>query len=473
MNSQYWLLVLTLSAAAGFNGLILWHFRRRMPEQILLATVVVVYCLQPLWILSYVVLDGSALVQEAGSDMSQSPFRVAVGTTLIPISAWVVGSLFSGRRRRGPSLLQQALSRRDRVFEVILCVFATDTLLYYIALTPTGVPFLNAVFSYLHISFFLTPVLVGLAWRHYRLPVLVFLVAMSIGGMMAFTGGARSLLFLPMAFFLTGIWLTLKLRAKVASLVAGMVMALPTFYLSAVMEVARQDFKSDSGGSILRIAGEMGDRVFKAGGDTRVIDQLAVGVGRMVPWTYVAALCDSPERVPYRGFGDLWEEFLYVNQSTLFRDSREFLVDSLEQDFGLGTARLYGYSISAGGTVPFPVLADGWSRFGFAGAFLFGFILCGAWAVAEWGIRRGFAEQPHYAVALIAILANSAFDKMAVYGLIYNLRYLFMQVCLWVVLTMLVRKLLPASSRQRRTVPREMTGVNQRGGPAEPLQTKA
>lgn len=102
-----------------------------------------------------------------------------------------------------------------------------------------------------------------------------------------------------------------------------------------------------------------------------------------------------------------------------------------------------------------------------------GCILCGAWAISERVIRREFASQPQYAVALIAILANSAFDKMAVYGLMYNLRYLFMQVCLWVALAILLRRLLPQASRPRRIVRREMPEVNQIIGPAEPLQPKA
>ena len=151
----------------------------------------------------------------------------------------------------------------------------------------------------------------------------------------------------------------------------------------------------------------------------------------MIMWSNFVALDFSPERVPFRGFGDFGTEFRFMNQSTLFRDADDYLDESLDREFGLGSARIYGFSVSVGGTVPFPLLADGWSRGGVWGVVLFAGILCALWGALERIIRQVFRDQPHFALALLVILLSSSYDKMSVYGFAYNLRYLLIQAILW------------------------------------------
>lgn len=120
-----------------------------------------------------------------------------------------------------------------------------------------------------------------------------------------------------------------------------------------------------------------------------------------------------------------------MNQSTLFREATDYLDESLDREFGLGAARRYGFSVSVGGSVPFPVLADGWSRNGVWGVLLFGGVLGLLWGGLERVIRGVFAHQPHLALSLIVILLSSSYEKMGTYGFVYNLRYLVMQAALW------------------------------------------
>jgi len=197
------------------------------------------------------------------------------------------------------------------------------------------------------------------------------------------------------------------------------------------MEEVRKESTFDAGRVLGGGFSEMRKLTGEAGGNSQLTDGMARGVGRMLMWSNWVVLDAAPERVPYRGFGDFWTEVEFLNKSTLFRDAVEYLDESLDLDFGLGGARLFGFSISVGGSVPFAVLADCWSRAGPLGVVLFGGGLCVCWGMAERIIRRHYAERPHYALILITILLSSSHDKMSVYGLIYNLRYLTMQLVLW------------------------------------------
>lgn len=431
MNTGTWDVFLSLAAGACLNGWIVWFFYRRLPQQILLGSIALYYLSQTLWLLAYLVVDGSPYVPEAGSDLRMAPHRVAFGLTILPLVALLVAASIHSRSRSKFELLQRVTNRRIPAFDVILCVFAMGTPFYFLTLIKMDIPYLNAITGYLHISFFMTPVLIGLCWRQYPRAVAVFMFCVCLGGILAFGEGSRSLIFLPIGFFAAGVWLTLRGTMKFSLAMVGLVLVVPTLCLSAAIESVRQDFRSGADASVIGIAGEMGQQMLRTAGAARLTEELARGISRMIVWSSISVLCDSPERVPYRGVADFGAEIEFNTRSTLSRNAFQALEDAVDENYGMGAPRLYGFSISAGGTVPFPVLADGWSRLGLLGIVPLGLILCTGWGLIERWVRRVFARQPHYALALIAIFSSSAFDKMSVYGFIYNVRYLVMLSIFW------------------------------------------
>lgn len=449
MNYSSPLLILGLLAAMGVNGWICRHFYMRMSEQVLLTLVSLFYFLQVGWLFIFVLMSGwTGLVNtvESVPDLNESPFRVPLGLTVMPIVALLVARSLSTQRAQRVELLQAVNSRHIRSFEYVLCVFACGGMFYYLGyhvkFLSEKVPYLSAVFAYAHYSFLMTPALIGLCWRRYRLPVVVFACSTVVTAVFSFAGGSRSLLFLPLVYFGVGIWLTLNNRNRLMCVALALLLATPVFYASALIETVRKEGTRDVDRELFARMTEVLSLAIDAGGVSRTLETVNQGVGRMIMWCSIAALHYSPEWVEYRGFEDFWWEVKYINRSTLFLDSSDYLEDLVEKDFGMGSARIYGFSVSAGGTVPVPILADGWSRDGLAGVMLFSVLACSCWGMVERQIRRKFVDQPHLVLTLIAILASSAYERMGTYGFVYNLRYLVMQVLLWGGLAFLLSKFL-------------------------------
>lgn len=435
MDSLSWQLSLALLSAVMVNGWIVRHFFRRMPDQILLGAVAVFYFLQCVFLIAYLLLTGSALLligPEVTPNLNDTPFLLFIGHVLMPVVALAVAKFFTRPHQLGAlTLLQKVNSRRILPFEIILCVFSVGLLLYFVGTIYIRVPYLSPMIIYAHISFYMTPMLIGLCWRRYRLPAVIFLGAMVVGGVFALAAGSRSLLFLPMLFFVIGVWFTLNRRHRIWSGCIGVVLLVPVFQLSALIENVRKEGQIDTSGSVISRVGEVILLSKQASATEQSAEGLARGMGRMIMWSNVVALSYCPDKVPYRGFDDFWAEFAFLNRSTLFEDAQENIAISLEQDFGIGGAKILGFGIAVGGVVPFPILADGWLRAGLLGAALFSAVMCLLWACAEKAIRSIYAHQPHYMAAFIVILLSSAYDRMGVYGFIYNLRYLAMQLILW------------------------------------------
>ncbi|MEO6243805.1 MAG: hypothetical protein ABIQ12_00095 [Opitutaceae bacterium] len=448
MDSFSWQLGLALGLAVGINGWIIRVFYRRLRDQVLLGGMAVFFLMQCLWLTFYLLLTGSTLIQigpEVALNFNDSPFVIALGQTIIPLVALVVGWLCSSRKNPGTFLLlEQVNRRRIPIFEFFLGVFGVGMLLYFVGTIFVRVPYVTPVIIYLHLSFFMAPLLLGLCWRRYRVATAIFAGAMGFCGLFALSSGSRALLFLPVAYFGAGVWLTLAGRTRVWAGVVALVLAVPAFYLSARIESVRKEGTADFQRDVLGRASEMRRLMGDSTGADNLIATLARGVERMIMWSNFVALDFSPHRVPFRGWEDFGKEMRFMNQSTLFRDGTDYLDESMDREFGIGTARIYGFAVSAGGSVPFPLLADGWSRGGVWGVVLLAGMLCALWGGAERMIRRVFRDQPHYVLALLAILLGSSYDKMSTYGFFYNLRYLVMQVILWGGLFYLASKALPA-----------------------------
>lgn len=431
-SAQLWL---GLALAAAINGGIARHFWLRLQDQVLLGGVVLFFLVQCGWFGLYLALTGSSVIMvgpELVPNFNDSPWAVTLGQTFFPLVALACARLLTSRRNAGTmEILAQINREAVPGFGFILGLFAVGLLLYFLGTLFVRVPFLTQFIIYLHLSFFMSPVLLGLCWRRYPVPVAVFGAAILVGGAFALGAGSRALLFLPLVFFALGLWFSLGRAARLGVAAGALLLIVPVFYLSGRIESVRKDGTVEREGDVLARAGEIGRLVGAPGGGEGLRANFTRGVERMIMWGNLVALTLSPERVPYRGFDDFAEEMRFLNQSTLFQDADAYLDESLDREFGLGAARRYGFGVVVGGTVPFPVLADGWSRGGLLGVAFYAGVLCLAWGGLERLARWFFADKPHLAIALIAILLSSSYDRMSTYGFVYNLRYLAMQALLW------------------------------------------
>jgi len=263
---------------------------------------------------------------------------------------------------------------------------------------------------------------------------------MLITTLFAFAEGSRAIMFLPLAYFAAGWWVTLDRSRRIWAAAAALVCLVPIFLTSAGIENVRRDGSKDASRELGGRSLEMVSMIKREGLAGDVANTVAQGVARMVVWSYFTVIIQSPGLVPYRGFGDFGTEIRVLNQSTLFRKTETYLDEMVEEDFGMGVMRLYGYALSAGGTVPVSFMADAWSRGGALIALAFSGLICLCWGLAERVIRARLEDWPHLALALLAVLGSSAYERMGTYGIVYNFRYLFMQLTLWGMIAWLLTK---------------------------------
>ena len=465
MENCSWELLFWLLSAIAINCFIQRLFWRRLKRQILLS-LIPLYCLsQTCWLLLSVTLGGAVLRLLGASyvNLNEAGFRIAMGLTIMPIVAVSI-ALFFSCFDRDPVKLQVETQLDRRLMNIILGLFAASPFLYYVSsflkvtLSQSASSIVCNVISYLHLSLFMTPALIGLYWRRYFIPVVVFLIAMLLTAVFAYSEGSRTLIFMPAVFFCVGVWVTLNWRLRSIALVIILVLAIPVFTLSALIETVRREVRDSDAALWERIQG-IGQLVFNEEWEGRQAEQLLQGVNRMIMQANIVVVCSTPEIVPYRGFETFLDECWNINRSGISGAKLEDEEERLESDMGLGAARLYGFEIGIGGTVPFPVLADGWSRAGMLGVVLFCGILCCFWGAAEHFARFWFAEKPHFAAAFIAILGSSAYDRMGVYGFNYNLRYLVMQLALWSIVFYFVSRLSRVSISHRRLKAGHIRGI--------------
>lgn len=443
MTSLSWQLIIGLLLALAFNLWVVRAFFRSFRNQLLLGLVAVHYLFQVLWLGVYLAVSSSSSVWVNPGltiDLNARPFLIMAGMAMMPASALFVARMLS--RPRAPQIDLLAFVQRNPtlVFKTILCVFSTIGLLYFLAQASVGIPTLGGVLFYAHYSFFVAPVLIGFCWRRCLMPIVTFGLCMLITTAFAFAEGSRGIMFLPLAYFAAGWWVTLDRSRRIWAAAAALVCFVPIFLISAGIENVRRDGIKDGSRELGGRSLEMVSMVKQEGLAEDVANRVAQGVGRMIVWSYFTVMIQSPDVVPYRGFSDFGTEIRVLNQSTLFRNTETYLDEMVEEDFGMGVMRRYGYALSAGGTVPVSFMADAWSRGGALIALAFSGFICLCWGLAERVIRARLDDWPHLALALLAVLGSSAYEKMGTYGIVYNFRYLFMQLTLWGMIAWLLTK---------------------------------
>ena len=371
-------LLVGLLAALIINSLVLVLFRYRVRGHVLLNVVALFYWMQVGWLILSCLISGSSKLlinTELVLDLNEAPFRVPLGLTIMPLVALVCAAIIPGDARN-LTAMRSVVKRRHRTMSFLMYFFALAPLFYYVATMVLGDSVFGAPFMYMYLSLFTTPVLLGICRRRYRGPVVVFLCATLISAFLAFGQGSRTLIFMPAVFFTAGVWLTVNFRRRVAMLVIALLIFLPIFYYSAMIEDVRTTIRNSTGQTIMTRAAGIVELIVQNEDSGNTMQEALRGIDRMIMMSNLAVLVWTPEDIPYRGFGDMLDEIKYTNRTTLDEEGRDLAALQFDYEAGLGAANIYGFQAGVGGTVPFPVLADGWSRAGLIGAAGFSLILC-------------------------------------------------------------------------------------------------
>jgi hypothetical protein len=138
----------------------------------------------------------------------------------------------------------------------------------------------------------------------------------------------------------------------------------------------------------------------------------AEGLGRLVMWSNIVVPMMSPAIVSYRGYDGLSEEAMLSAQ--IANISGLSVEDLLQAGLFAGPANRYGFTVNKNTSVEWGVLADGWSRGGLMGAFLFGFIAITILSQAEKIIRGSTIVPPAARLFLLFVYAKNAYGVLGV-----------------------------------------------------------
>ena len=431
MNDRRWALVLMTGGSLALGTIGIRVFQRMFPESIVPKVALIAATLQILWLflLAFFDFDTRVPSTDLPVDLRDFPVLASVPMLLAPAGMLLAGVLvfglrrFTGRRTRAAE--QEALSNTDetlpgdpKTLTVLLVVLAVLQVMVWVP--GAGVlHVLAAVFS-------LTPFMAGRYARNLKIAHRVWMVALAISFVLGVVASARSLAFFPAGFYAIGYWTSLPQAKKARYAVLFGALFIPVLYLSAQIGELRTRIGR---GGLDSFSAERVELIVQTimtprsdGSQAEVVG--AEGFGRLLTWPNNAVAILSPDVVPLRGVDSVVTELgTYTQIPFLTGRTREEIVDSAEfSEFGLLAANRYGFLVDGSTAVDFGLLADGWSRTGPSGPFVFGFVLMLFLIGLETFHMRQLRASHYEVYMLLMLVLASAASKVATRPFLFLVR---------------------------------------------------
>lgn len=231
--------------------------------------------------------------------------------------------------------------------------------LYYV---PIITPFIN-FFSQ---ALYLGPAFAGFFFNRFRKPGILFLSgwAAILPSIMAV--GNRGLVFIPLGLFFIGIFLASSFKNKIILIFINIIIFPFVLFSMAIIEAVRYNIRFDGGG-IADMFNLIFDFVSSLELDSMKII-FSTGLERLIQWSNFVAPAVIPSENPYKFFSGFLEELINIfGFSGLNSDNQSRAIEIADSDFFYGSAKYIGYQVTHGYTVPYPGIAEGWTRFGWFG----------------------------------------------------------------------------------------------------------
>ena len=307
--------------------------------------------------------------------------------------------------------------------------------LYYF---PIITPFINFVSQ----SLFLGPAFAGFFFNRFRKPGILFLLGWILILPSIMTTGNRGFLFIPLGLFFIGVFLSSTLKSKVILIFLSILIFPFVLFLMAIIEAVRYNIRFDGGG-LIDMLNLVLDFVSSLELDSMKII-FSTGLERLIQWSNFVAPAVIPNENPYKYFNGFIDELIYIFGFSGFNlDNQSRAIEIADSDYFYGSARYIGYQVVHGYTVPYPGIAEGWTRFGWFGVFInysmFSFLII---KFSDFFIER-FLSVRYF---IVAIIFSSAICSLRSYE--YQITFLIkllMQVFLFLNIAFFIRRLFKKS----------------------------
>lgn len=298
----------------------------------------------------------------------------------------------------------------NKVSLFLLCCFI------FTIYSSLDVAYIIAVFA---LSFSFAPAFIGLVWSQLsKFNRLLWIIALGVNFMFHALQGSRGTALFPVIFIIAGyllsIWQDKKLfRRRVTLFAIIAVVSLPV--LSFI-----QSFREIQGRGI-EVNAENLNLLYTVAQDYETTSttpdrRMHTSLGRMLIEANPAAVAMTPEEVPYRYTDYLVDELISVF-SLAGDEGRDANRETRgKAGYGTGVATNYGFAVNEFTSVEWPVFADGFSRFGYFGLFIYSFIFAAFLSLLEKWSQRIWRKNPLMSmILLLFILYNGVLSYMYSY----------------------------------------------------------
>lgn len=186
-------------------------------------------------------------------------------------------------------------------------------------------------------------------------------------------------------------------------------------------------------------------------------------ISRMVSWCNIAIPILSPMPVPFRGYEGIGVELERL--SIINRIAGNSVDDLLASGLGTTPATRYGFTVNSQTSVEFSVLADGWSRDGAVGAFVFAMVAMLFFAVAEMIVVYVRSVHAESGAMLTAVLSVPVLE-LGRLPLLMCLRQAVLDISMAMVLVVVVEVMIRVASTSRPTISTTKKGPGAKPGPS-------
>lgn len=236
--------------------------------------------------------------------------------------------------------------------------------------TSLNVSYIIAVLA---LTFSFCPVFVGYIWRRLsRIDKVLWVMALSINMVFHTLQGSRGSALFPLIFAIIGYLLSIKSDVRLLKrriITIGLVAVLTMPLLSFVSA-----FREINGRGLEVSWNTFAQMVDFAQTGSNVVDRengINQSIGRMLIHANVATPYMTPNPVPYRNWDYFKEELCSIVSLKGESGRDQNKLNRGDMGFGTGVATRYGFHVTEFTSVEWPLFADGFSRFGYLGLFLY------------------------------------------------------------------------------------------------------
>lgn len=423
------------------NCLIFYYTITRYNKYVLVSFIELIYLIQALFLFVYLCAGGETVIgaTQIYVNIADHPQRIFMALTFVPIISLITMKILGG----GIQVIGGSGRLHIRTYEpatlnVLLALSALSPAFYYAASALNdvggeipGIGLISHLLVFIHGALFLGPAIVG--YYHKTKPAFtyMFLVAFAYSALFALEGGSRTTLFYPILYYVVGFIMALNKRQQRYAILVFLICAPLALFASGLIGIYRPEVKSSGITDPVERAASM---ISAMKGNTQSItplESIREGLGRMVVWSSLAVVSLTPEEIEYRGFKNIRTEIQLVNQGSKGKDVQLIHEVFAEERVGFGAALDYGLPAHYGWTVPFPLVAEAWSRGGAVVLAIYAVLWCVVVMVLEVFARRLFGKWPKIIMFIIAIEGAVVLVKGNESGFVYQLRGLALATLFW------------------------------------------